>query len=83
MVVRGGADYKRLLPHGTYINTADFKSFKRLVKYLKQVGSTCSSAMYNTHLYRLAVQASFDSDAVECWISTQEILVRSSAGAKR
>ena len=35
------------------------------------------------HTNRLAVQAGFYSDAVECWInSTQEILVRSSAGAK-
>ena len=30
----------------------------------------------------VAVQAGFYSDAVECWISTQVILVRSSAGAK-
>ena len=43
----------------------------------------CSSARYNTHLYRLAVQAGFYSDAIECWISTQETLVRSSVGAKR
>ena len=43
----------------------------------------CSSARYNTHLYRLAVQAGFYSDAIECWISTQETLVRSSAGAKK
>ena len=43
---------------------------------------TASSARYNTHFYRLAVQAGFYSDAVQCWISTQEILVRSSAGAK-
>ena len=43
----------------------------------------CSSAMYNTRLYRLAVQACFYREAVECWISTQEILVESSAGAKK
>ena len=43
----------------------------------------CSSARYNTHLYRLAVQAGFYSDAIECWISTQETLVRSWVGAKR
>ena len=46
-------------------------------------GYICSSARYNTHLYRLAVQAGFYSDAIECWISTQETLVRSSVGAKR
>ena len=45
-------------------------------------GYTYSSARYNSHLYRLAVQAGFYSDAIECWISTQEILVRSSAGEK-
>ena len=28
----------------------------------------CSSARYNTHLYRLAVQAGFYSDAIECRI---------------
>ena len=37
---------------------------------------------YNTHLYCLAVQAGFYSDAVECLTDTQEILVRSSAGTK-
>ena len=35
-----------------------------------------------THLYSLAVQAGFYSDAVECLTATQEILVRSSAGTK-
>ena len=33
----------------------------------------CSSVRYNTHLYRLALQAGFYRDAVEYWISTQEI----------
>ena len=44
--------------------------------------SKYSSTRYNTHLYHLGVQAGFYSDAVECWISTQEILVRPSAWAK-
>ena len=44
---------------------------------------TCGSARYNTHLYRLAVQAGFYSDAIECWISTHETLVQSSVWAKR
>ena len=35
----------------------------------------CSSVRYNTHLYRLAVQARFYRDAIECWISMQETLV--------
>ena len=35
-------------------------------------GEYNSSARYNTHLYCLAVQAGFYSDAVEYWISTQD-----------
>ena len=42
----------------------------------------CGNVRYNTHLYCLAVQAGFYSDAVECLTATQEILVRSSAGTK-
>ena len=47
-----------------------FKEFDILVD------NKCSSARYHTHLYRLAVHAGFYSDTIECWISTQEILVR-------
>ena len=39
----------------------------------------CISARYNIHLYCFAVQ---DSHIVECWISMQENLVRSSSGIK-
>ena len=35
MVARGGVDYKKLLPHGTYISTADFDSFQHIFDYLK------------------------------------------------
>ena len=34
LVVRGGANYKKLLPKQTFIDTADFKSFKSLVDFL-------------------------------------------------
>ena len=45
--------------------------------------SLSGNVRYNTHLYCLAVQAGFYSDAVECLNATKEILVRSSAGTKR
>ena len=38
-VVRGGADYDRLLPNGTFINTAWFSSAKELVAYMKKVSA--------------------------------------------
>ena len=44
--------------------------------------NVCGNVKYNTHLYCLAVQASFYSNAVECLTAMQEILVRSSAGTK-
>ena len=50
VIVRGGADYKRILPHGTYINTADFKSVKGLVNFLKNVGS--NETLYTDYLKR-------------------------------
>ena len=34
-IVRGGANYTKLIPHKWYINTADFASVKDLAKYLK------------------------------------------------
>ena len=43
---------------------------------------TCGNFRYNTHLYCLAVQAGFNSDAVVGLTATLEILVRSSAGTK-
>ena len=39
LLVRGGADYKKLVPQNTYIDTADFDTFLELVEYLKYVGS--------------------------------------------
>ena len=40
-------------------------------------GGICGNVRYNTHLYCLAVQDGFYSDAVGCLTATQEILVRS------
>ena len=50
VIVRGGADYRKLLPSDTYINTADFNSFKGLVKYLKHIGS--NETLYTGYLKR-------------------------------
>ena len=57
LVVRGGADYKKLLPKDTFIDTADFKSFKSLVDYLKLVGN--NEILYTTYLRK---KASYTSD---------------------
>ena len=48
LVVRGGADYNKLLPKESYINTADFDTFKELADYLKRVNS--SEELYIEHL---------------------------------
>ena len=48
LVVRGGADYNKLLPEESYINTADFDTFKELADYLKKVNS--SEELYIEHL---------------------------------
>ena len=42
----------------------------------------CGNVRYNIHLYCLAIQTGFYSNAVECLTATQEILVRSSSGTK-
>ncbi|XP_060562739.1 alpha-(1,3)-fucosyltransferase C-like [Ruditapes philippinarum] len=39
IVVRGGADYNRLLPTDTYINTSDFKDISTLVNFLSKLGN--------------------------------------------
>ena len=64
VVVRGGADYKRLLPNGTYINAADYKSFKGLVNYLKQVGS--NETLYTNYLKRKDCYKAFSSITRTC-----------------
>ena len=51
-IVRGGANYKNLLPNKTYIDTADFKSFKSLVNYLKSFGN--NETLYRTYLKNMA-----------------------------
>ncbi|XP_012937150.1 alpha-(1,3)-fucosyltransferase fut-6 [Aplysia californica] len=38
-VVRGGFDYKRYLPHGVYVDAADFESPEALSRYLKDLGN--------------------------------------------
>ena len=48
LVVRGGANYNKLLPEESYINTADFDTFKELADYLKKVNS--SEELYIEHL---------------------------------
>ena len=50
LVVRGGADYKKLLPGDIYINTANFDSVAELVGYLKHVGS--NETLYTAYLRR-------------------------------
>ena len=50
LVLRGGADYKKLLPDGIYINTANFDSVSELVRYLKHVGS--NETLYTAYLRR-------------------------------
>ena len=50
LVVRGGADYNKLLPKESYINTAEFDTFKELADYLKRVNST--EELYIEHLKR-------------------------------
>ncbi|KAH3816916.1 hypothetical protein DPMN_118441 [Dreissena polymorpha] len=49
-VVRGGADYTKYVPNGTYIDTQDFRSPKELVDYLIQLAS--DEKMYTEILRR-------------------------------
>ncbi|XP_067660569.1 alpha-(1,3)-fucosyltransferase C-like [Haliotis asinina] len=44
-VVRGGADYKHLVPNGTYINAANFASPEALGRHLKWLMSNTSAYM--------------------------------------
>ncbi|KAH3854282.1 hypothetical protein DPMN_096819 [Dreissena polymorpha] len=39
LLVRGGADYRRLIPTNTRINTADFSSVPKLVEFLNTLGN--------------------------------------------
>ena len=57
-VVRGGANYKKLLPDHTYIDTADFNSFQSLVNYLKSVGT--NETLYTSYLRNMARYTSID-----------------------
>ena len=49
-VVRGGSDYKKLIPPYTYIDTADFDNFSKLVEHLKYLGS--NEELYIEYLKR-------------------------------
>ena len=68
LLVRGGADYKKLVPQNTYINTADFDTFSELVEYLKYVGS--NEKLYIEYLRRKDVYSSYgeiiDNDISYC-----------------
>ena len=50
VVVRGGADYSKLVPKGTYINAADFSSPETLADFLNKLGS--DREMYISYLKR-------------------------------
>lgn len=52
VVVRGGANYTRLLPEGTFIDAANFRSPLELVKYLQTVSE--SEALFTGYLQRKA-----------------------------
>ena len=65
LVVRGGADYNKLLPNESYINTADFDTFKELAEYLKRVNS--SEELYIEHLKKKdRYSATTDRDISYC-----------------
>ena len=42
IVVRGGSNYTKILPPGTYINSADFQSARHLGRFLKSLSSSKS-----------------------------------------
>ena len=50
LVVRGGANYKKLLAKNIFIDTADFRSFKELVQYLYRIGNNMT--LYTEYLRR-------------------------------
>ena len=68
LLVRGGADYKKLVPQNTYIDTADFDTFSELVEHLKYVGS--NEKLYTEYLRRKDVYSSYgeiiDNDISYC-----------------
>lgn len=60
LVVRGGADYKKLLPQGTYINTADFKNTSHLTEFLKNTGG--DKDLYINYLTRKDKYIAYNED---------------------
>ena len=69
LVVRGGADYKKLLPKHTFIDTTDFKSFESLVSYLTLVGN--NETLYTTFLRNKARYTSTDTNLPFCALCTK------------
>ncbi|XP_060607558.1 alpha-(1,3)-fucosyltransferase C-like [Ruditapes philippinarum] len=68
IVVRGGADYHKLIPTNTYINTADFKDISSLVAYLMKLGSSEQdyiNFLQSKDRYKSIVN---DPDALKCEI---------------
>ena len=64
LIVRGGADYRKLIPDSLYINTADFHSFSELVEYLKFVGS--NETVYTAYLKRMDRYEAVSRDETRC-----------------
>lgn len=50
LIVRSGADYTKIVPNGTYINTKDFPTIKDLAGYLLRLNS--SEDLYTDYLKR-------------------------------
>ncbi|XP_050405787.1 glycoprotein 3-alpha-L-fucosyltransferase A [Patella vulgata] len=58
-IVRGGGDYSRFYPPGTYINTADFSSVRELAIYLQYLDE--NDAAYSEYLHKKSLFISGDN----------------------
>ncbi|XP_071085993.1 glycoprotein 3-alpha-L-fucosyltransferase A-like [Haliotis cracherodii] len=64
-IVRGGADYARLLPEGTFINTASFDSPKSLanyIRYLERNETAMGAILEKKHKYEYINSEGTDFD---------------------
>ncbi|XP_048247307.1 glycoprotein 3-alpha-L-fucosyltransferase A-like [Haliotis rufescens] len=64
-IVRGGADYERLLPEGTFINTASFDSPKSLanyIRYLERNETAMGAILEKKHKYEYIISEGTDFD---------------------
>ncbi|XP_046349918.2 glycoprotein 3-alpha-L-fucosyltransferase A-like isoform X2 [Haliotis rufescens] len=64
-IVRGGADYARLLPEGTFINTASFgspKSLANYIKYLERNETAMGAILEKKHKYEYINSEGTDFD---------------------